>query len=166
MPFNKKYFSMKKIVAIIIFACAVAAGSESKAQNLGSNYKTAIGAKGYFGDGSIGGFNIKHFMRNNQALEGGLYFKRNFVMFEGMYEWSGQVQGAQGLHWYTGPGAWLGFYTKGDDNVLFALKGTIGLDYKFTGAPIDIAFDVNPTFTLAPDSDFNFYAGIAFRFAL
>ena len=157
---------MKKIIAIFIFACAVAVSNQSQAQNMGSNYKTAIGAKGYFGDGSIGGINIKHFMNNSNALEGGVYFRSNFVLLEGMYEWHGQVAGAQGLHWYTGPGAWLGFVTKGESDVLFALKGTLGLDYKFTGAPINVAFDVNPTFSLTPSTNFDFYAGIAFRFAL
>lgn len=160
------YVSMKKIIAIVLFACAVALSNETKAQNLGSNYKTSIGAKGYFGDGSIGGINIKHFTKANTALEGGLYFRDNFILLEGMYEWNGNIEGAPGLKWYTGPGAWLGFFTKGPDDVLFALKGTLGIDYKFNGAPINVAFDINPTFSLTPSTNFDFYAGIAFRFAL
>ncbi|MEX6687028.1 hypothetical protein QTN47_05960 [Danxiaibacter flavus] len=165
---------MKKILFVALIL--VAGISVANAQNMSSSYKTALGAKGYFGDGSIGGFNVKHFFNSTNALEGSLLFRSHFVAFEGIYEWHGPINGAKGLKWYVGPGAQLGFYTGDhdhdynndhhDDNVLFALKGTVGLDYKFTGAPIDIAFDVNPTFNLTPNTDFNFYAGLAFRFAL
>lgn len=157
---------MKKIILILMLTCgAMALSKQSQAQTLGSDYKTSFGFKGYFGDGSIGGLNIKHFIRSDRALEGGIYFKNHFVMLEGMYEWHGDIQGAPGLKWYTGPGVNLGFVTEGDNDVLLNLKGTIGIDYKFNGAPIDVALDLNPTFTLTPDTDFNFFAGVAFRFA-
>lgn len=136
------------------------------AQNNSSEYRTAIGVKGYFSNGSIGGFNIKHFTKGNTALEGSLLFRNGFLAIEGIYEWHGNIKNASGLKWYVGPGAMLGFYTGGASSTLVAVKGTIGLDYKFKGAPIDIALDVNPAFNLAPVTDFDFYAGLAFRFAL
>ncbi len=158
---------MKKVFAILLLTCVMMGAKQANAQNMGSSYKTAIGAKGYFGDGSIGGINIKHFFTGATALEGSLLFKSHFVAIEGLYEWHGNITGASGLKWYVGPGGYLGFINGTNDNkAVFALRGTLGLDYKFTGAPIDIAFDVNPTFQLTPDTDFNFYAGIAFRFAL
>lgn len=157
---------MKKIVVILLFVCgALAVSNQSKAQSTGSTYKTAVGFKGYFGDGSIGGINIKHFMSSDRAVEGGLYFKSHFVMLEGLYEWHGNIEGAQGLKWYVGPGAQLGFYSgPGDNDAMLALKGTLGLNYKITGAPIDVALDIDPTFRLTQGSDFNLNAGIAFRF--
>jgi len=156
---------MKRIFILSLFVVGFAVASQ--AQNMGSSYSTSLGAKGYFGNGSIGGINVKHFFNSANALEGSLLFKSHFVAFEGIYEWHGNIANAAGLKWYVGPGAMLGFYTgEGDNDAMFALKGTVGLDYKFTGAPINIAFDVNPTFRLTPDSDFDFYAGIAFRFAL
>ncbi len=150
---------------------------KAQAQNMGSSYKTALGAKGYFGDGSIGGINVKHFFNPAGALEASLLFRSHYVALEGIYEWHGPIQGARGLKWYVGPGAELGVRSHGhhprnddrhDDHndAVFSMKGVIGLDYKFTGAPINIAFDVNPTFRLTPNTDFNFYAGMAFRFAL
>lgn len=47
----------------------------------------------------------------------------------------------------------------------FGLRTTLGLDYKISGAPIDLAFDIDPTFTLAPTTSFDFAGGLAFRFA-
>lgn len=158
---------MKKIVLILMLTCgALALSNDTKAQATGSSYKTSFGFKGYFGDGSIGGLNVKHFMRNSNALEGGIFFRNHFVMLEGLYEWHGDIQGAPGLKWYTGPGANLGFYTgPGDNDAAFAIKGTLGLDYKINGAPINVALDLNPTFWLTQGSNFDLYAGIAFRFA-
>jgi len=164
---------MRKIIVILLLTLCIEGAQKVNAQNLGSNYKTSLGAKGYFGDGSIGGINLKHFFTRYDAMEASLLFKHNYVAIEGIYEWHGPITGARGLKWYVGPGAQLGFLShrhKHDDNddhtdAVFALKGTLGLDYKFTGAPINIAFDVNPTFRLTPDTDFNFYAGMAFRFA-
>lgn len=152
---------MKKILLVVLLTTGLYA--VSNAQNMSSNYKTAIGAKGYFGDGSIGGFNVKHFIQANVALEGSLLFRNKLVLIEGLYEWHGDISGANGLQWYVGPGAWIG---SAANNFVFAGRGTLGLDYKFTGAPICVAFDVNPTLTFAPDTDFSFFAGVAFRFAL
>lgn len=161
---------MKKILAILLLTCVMMGAKQANAQNMGSSYKTSLGVKGYFGDGSIGGINVKHFFNSASALEGSLLFKSHFVAIEGLYEWHGNITGAPGLKWYVGPGGYLGFingnHHDDNDDVVFALRGTVGLDYKFTGAPINIAFDVNPTFQLTPDTNFDFYAGIAFRFAL
>ncbi len=158
-----KTLLMKRIVLLLAVAFV---SFNAVAQNTSSSYKTSIGAKGYFANGSIGGINVKHFLKSNTALEGSLLFKDKFFALEGIYEWHGDINGARGLHWYVGPGAMLGFVSGGGNNsTLFGLKGTVGLDYKFTGAPINIAFDVNPTFTFAPASDFDFMAGLAFRFA-
>ncbi len=159
---------MKKIILITLLS--VGTFFAANAQSMGSGYKTSLGAKGYFGDGSIGGINIKHFLNNNNALEGSLLFRNGFFALEGLYEWHGPIQNAEGLQWYVGPGAMLGFYNNNnrfnnDDDAYFALKGIIGLDYKFSGAPINIALDVNPTFSLTPGTNFDFYAGLAFRFA-
>jgi hypothetical protein len=158
---------MKKIFLAACIVIASFSFQQLNAQTLGSSYKTAIGAKGYFGDGSIGGFNIKHFLTASNALEGSLLFKKHIFAVEGVYEWHGPIAGAPGLKWYVGPGAQLGFYDRDyyNDATYFAVKGALGLDIKFRGAPINMAFDINPVFTLTPDTDFNFNAGLAFRFA-
>lgn len=152
---------MKRIILVVLLTTGFFA--VSNAQNMSSSYRTSLGAKGYFGDGSIGGFNVKHFLNGNSAVEGSLLFRNKVFLIEGLYEWHGAISGAQGLKWYVGPGAWIG---SSFNNFVFAGRGTLGLDYKFNGAPINVAFDLNPTLTFTPDVDFSFFAGIAFRFAL
>lgn len=156
---------MKKIVLSVLLLTGIYA--VSNAQSLGSSYKTAVGGKFYFGDGTLGGINIKHFTNNHSALEGSLLFGSGAVGVEGLYEWHGDIPSAAGLQYYIGGGGLLLFSTtKGsDDKVGFGLRGTIGLDYKFSGAPVDVAFGLDPVFQLAPGTDFNFAAGLAFRFA-
>ncbi len=160
---------MKKTLLFFFLVTAlVTLSSSAFSQNMSSSYRTSVGAKGYFGNGSIAGINIKHFLKGSSALEGSLLFRNGFVGFEGVYEWHGDISGADGLKWYVGPGAWLGFYNNrggGNSSAMFALKGAVGLDYKFSGAPINVAFDLNPTFSLTPVTDFDFFAGFAFRFA-
>lgn len=163
----KQNVSMKKLcVSLVICMVIAAANNRAEAQSFGSSYKTSLGVKGYFGDGSIGGLNLKHFLNSGGAIEASLLFKDGFFALEGIYEWHGNINGARGLQWYVGPGAMLGVFNdrNDDDDLLLAVKGTLGLDYKFTGAPINIAFDVNPTFVLTPNTDFDFNAGLAFRF--
>jgi hypothetical protein len=159
---------MKRIIVslVLIMACYTA----SNAQNLTSGYNTSLGVKGYFGDGSVGGINVKHFFNNTNAIEASLLFREHFVAVESIYEWHGPINGAQGLKWYAGPGVMLGSYSGNEldhteSDAYFALKGGVGLDYKFTGAPINVAFDLNPTFTLTQGSSFDLFVGIAFRFA-
>ncbi|MDZ7646148.1 MAG: hypothetical protein U5K54_02610 [Cytophagales bacterium] len=52
---------------------AVFAIVPAKAQELGSDYRTALGAKVW---GNGGGISLKHFVGNNNALEGIGYFWR------------------------------------------------------------------------------------------
>jgi hypothetical protein len=159
---------MKRISFIASLIILLFTSQGVTAQSTGSTYRTALGAKVYFGEGTIGGINIKHFLNSHGAIEGSLLFQKGAIGFEGQYDWHGDIVGATGLKWYVGGGGLLAFSTRDntDNDVLFALKGALGLDYKFTGAPINISLDVNPIFVLTPDTDFDFWAGLAFRFTL
>lgn len=158
---------MKKttIIAVAVI-CLLTLTQTAYSQSTGSTYRTALGAKAYFGDGTTGGINLKHFLNSKGALEASLLFERGHLGVEGLYDWHGDINGAAGLKWYVGGGGLLFFPTDDDygDDVMFALRGTLGLDYKFTGAPINVSFDLNPVFALTPDTDFDFWAGLAFRF--
>lgn len=158
---------MKKATLIAVaMICLLTLTQTVFSQSTGSTYRTALGAKAYFGDGTTGGINLKHFLNSKGALEASLLFERGHLGVEGLYDWHGDINGAAGLKWYVGGGGLLFFPTDDDygDDVLFALRGTLGLDYKFTGAPINVSFDLNPVFALTPDTDFDFWAGLAFRF--
>jgi hypothetical protein len=72
---------MKK-VSLLFLACIGLAITTVNAQT----YQTALGAKFYTGDGSIGGINVRHSTAANTALEGSLLFFSGGVGLEGLYE--------------------------------------------------------------------------------
>lgn len=154
-------------ILILIGITSFALAMQAQAQKIGSNYRTAVGAKIYFGDGTTGGINIKHFLNKTAALEGSLLFFDGAMGIEGLYEYHADIAGARGLKWYAGAGGIIAFATEkyARDDVALSLRGTLGLDYKISGAPINLAFDIDPTFNLAPATSFDFVSGLAFRFA-
>ena len=136
--------------AIVLF---MSAGS-ALAQNKSSNYKTALGVKFY-----PGAITIKHFVKPNAALEGLLYLYNHGTRVTGLYEFHFDIPNASGLQWYVGPGAHIGFYnTKyfgGGTSV--GIDGVIGLDYKFSGVPINLSLDWQPSFEFG--NNFNGFGG-------
>ncbi len=130
-------------------------------------YKTAIGAKFYTGDGSIGGINIRYSTAQHTALEGSLLFFSGGIGIEGLYQYQGDIAGAEGLQYFVGGGGLLGFGTgHNNSSALFALRLTGGVDYKFADAPIDISLGFDPFFYLAPSTGSNLALGIGLRYVL
>ena len=160
---------MKKVLFItIVLAGLLTTGSRTMAQSMGSSYRTALGVKFW-----PGGITIKHFIRDNRAIEGIGYFWQHGFRFTGLYEIHGDFNGAPGLKWYVGPGAHIGAYNevwyRGDhryDNgdISFGLDGVLGLDYKINGAPINLSLDFQPSFELANGPYFSGWGGLAIRF--
>ena len=161
---------MKKVsVLLFAFICLAAAGVNAQ------TYRTALGAKFYAGDGSVGGINIRHATAPHTALEGSLLFFNGAIGIEGLYEYQGPVNGAPGLQYFVGGGGMLslgngrkyGRYGRYDnDNTAFALRLTGGLDYKFPGAPINISLGLDPFFYLAPSTGSNLALGIGMRYVI
>ena len=138
---------MKKIFMSLVVMVTLATVTV-KAQNLSSGYNTALGLK-LWGDG--GGISLKHFVGNNNALEGVGYFWKGGTRLTGLYEFHYNIEGAPGLKWYIGPGAHIGLYNQyyydkyyndgRTSGSYFGLDGVLGLDYKFNGAPINLSLD-------------------------
>lgn len=153
---------MKKVFLFSVLLFSVIAVF-SQNINTGSTYKTAVGVKIY-----PGAITAKHFISNNAAIEGIGYFYNGFRL-TGLYELHGNINGLEGLKWYIGPGAHLGFDNANNNNsnngIAVGVDGIIGLDYKITGAPINISFDWQPSFNFISDAYFKGYGGLAFRFA-
>ena len=145
------------ILAFIFLGTAVV-----KAQD----YQTAVGAKFYTGDGSIGGINIRHFTTSNTVLEGSLLFFSGGIGIEGLYQYQAPISGAQGLNYFVGGGGMLGFGTGRNSETSFALRLTGGLDYKFSDAPIDVSLGFDPFFYLAPSTGSNLALGIGLRYVI
>ncbi|HRN72231.1 MAG TPA: hypothetical protein PLM81_03820 [Ginsengibacter sp.] len=151
---------MKKISILLVSMFCLAAGTV-KAQD----YQTAIGAKFYLGDGTLGGFNIKHSLAEKSAIEGSLLFASGAVGLEGLYEFQGPIPGAAGLQYFVGGGGLLAFGT-GGGSTSFGLRLTGGAEYTFSGAPINISLGLDPTFYLAPSTGTNLALGLGIRYVL
>ena len=146
---------MRKVVLstfVLIFTIS-AVQAQSKSAN-SSSYTTALGVKVWDG----GGITLKHFFNDRNAGELIGYFWRNGVRFTGLYEIHGDFADARGLKWYIGPGAHIGFYnTKYGDGSFAGIDGVLGLDYKFSGAPINMSIDWQPSFEFGDGR--GFYGG-------
>ncbi|MEO6949212.1 MAG: hypothetical protein ABI123_06260 [Ginsengibacter sp.] len=154
---------MKK-VTFLLFALICTAAIGVNAQT----YNTAIGAKFYTGNGSVGGINIKHSLSSDKALEGSLLFYNGGIGVEGLYEFQGAIRPVEGLSYYVGGGGLLG---SGGGNgkkssLLFALRLTGGVDYKFADAPISVSLGFDPFFYLSPSTGSNLALGIGLRYVL
>ncbi len=150
---------------VIVLAAALFFVITSQAQSRSTNsssYKTALGVKVWDG----GGISLKHFFTGNNAGELIGYFWSRGARFTGLYEIHGDITGAQGLKWYIGPGAHIGFYnTKYGDGAFAGIDGVLGLDYKFRGAPINMSIDWQPSFEFGDNRGFvGSWGGLGIRY--
>jgi hypothetical protein len=164
---------MKKLTLLLLTIGFIGLSNyEAKAQALGTNYQNAIGGR----FGVANGITFKHFMNERDALDFILNFrakKHKYSSFRlvGLYEIHNPIVNAPGLQWYYGIGGGIGSYTYKDDsnrdsNVYLSVDGVLGLDYKFNGAPINIALDWKPSFDISPDQGLDFEGvGLSIRFA-
>lgn len=158
---------MKK--GIVLCIIGLFAMSATYSQALGSDYRTAVGVKIW-----PGAITVKHFIKNDVALEGLASFWNYGFRFTGLYEYHGDINGAPGLKWYIGPGAHLGFYDDDwkhrypdrDESIDLGVDGVLGLDYKINGAPINLSLDWQPSFTIISHTDFRSWGGLGVRFAI
>lgn len=130
---------MKKITLLIVFATVLFAGTVSAQSysNGGPDYTTAIGIRlGY-----PYGLTVKHFISSRGALEGILGAGYGFNI-TGLYEYHGDISGANGLRWFAGGG--LSFYSWRNYGASIGIAGVLGLDYKIPSAPIDLSLDWMP----------------------
>jgi hypothetical protein len=153
-----------KRVLLLVAALAFLSTSETKAQD----YKHALGGR----FGTANGLTFKTFVSGNRAWDLILNFRdnRNYSSFRftGLYEIHNPINGAPGLNWYYGVGGTVGtFKWKDDDdnNVYLSADGVLGLDYKFNGAPINLALDWKPAIELTPNTEFDAEGvGLSVRF--
>lgn len=153
---------MKKLILTLFSATIFLAASAQNSTAEGPDYKTAIGAKLWTG----GGISVKTFIKDNNALEFIGYFDRYGTRITGLYEIHGNLSSEGALKWYVGPGAHVGLY-KGITAV--GIDGVVGVDYKFTNMPLNLALDWQPSFELGSGTRNGFngnWGGFAIRFTL
>jgi len=159
---------MKKILVTLCVLFSVAA-AHSQEMNMSDGYKTAVGVKVY-----PGALTVKHFLSPGVAIEGLGYFWQYGTRVTGLYELNANINGVDGLKWYIGAGAHAGFYNPSwtrdypsrTGGIDIGVDGILGLDYKITGAPLDISFDWQPSFNVGGYTYFEGgWGGLALRFA-
>ena len=158
---------MKKSILFLAFVLTMATGASAQGA---ADYRTAIGVKFY-----PGAITLKHFVSEKAAVEGLGYFFNNGFRITGLYEFHFDIADVNGLKWYVGPGAHLGFYNTryknnnniSDGGVAIGIDGIIGLDYKVPSAPINLSLDFQPSIEFG---DYNGYGGswggIAIRYVI
>ena len=153
---------MKRILVLLVF---ITVSTFSYSQN----YKTAIGIKGgYPGYGSLNG---KHFLNSKTAIEGSIGGGTNTLWLQGLYELNFSLE--QGLNWYAGGGANVGFYSfkntitnERTSNMILGLNGIVGIEYTFEDFPLNVALDTGPNLRIINSFGFGWGAGIAVRYAI
>ena len=153
---------MRKIIVLVSALLIVSFSKAQKRNTDGQSYQTALGVKVWDG----GGISFKHFVNGNNALEFIGYFWNRGTRITGLYEIHGPIKDAEGLKWYIGPGAHIGFYNSKYGNGSFiGVDGVLGLDYKFNGAPINISLDWQPSFEFGDNRGFaGSWGGLGIRF--
>ena len=153
---------MKKslcIVAAFFITCAAFAQSDC-------DYKHALGLK------FPGGLSVtyKIFVSQTNNIEAQAMFWNKGFRAVGLYEFNFAINGADGLHWFVGPGAHIGFwktqYQKDyNSSADFGVDGIIGLDYKFKDLPINASLDWEPSIVFAGSNGFTpAYGGLGIRY--
>jgi hypothetical protein len=147
-------------------------------------YKTGIGIR--LG-GISSGITVKHFIGSNSAIEGIASFGRHSFLITGLYEKHQAFPKAEGLSWFYGFGAHVGFFNNDygyhyfyykshgdkihidefyDNRVSFGGDLIIGIEYKFKDAPVDIGLDIKPFVDLVPGVYGYWEGAFSFRFTL
>lgn len=148
---------MKTLKSILIALFAIA--------TLSTQAQSAIGLR--FNGGNISGADISYQMgmgdANRLQLDLGLGMGSDYFAFglTGTYQWVFPFADAEGLQWFVGPGARLGFWdynpegSDNDDNgINIGIGGIIGMDYTFSEVPIQLSLDTRPMFNLLGSDDY------------
>lgn len=91
----------------------------------------------------------KYFVTETSAVEGIISFGSRFGV-GALLELHRPLK-AQGLNWYWGGGAYVGF---GDDDTYLGPTGVLGLDYKFPSIPLNLSLDWKPELDIIPSIRF------------
>jgi hypothetical protein len=160
---------MHKLFIVLALFCIYTTSLHAQKSAMGSTYKSAIGLKYY--PGSI---TAKTFIQPDRGVEGLISFWDYGTRFIGLYEFYGDVNGIEGLKWYVGPGAHIGFwndkwnekYPEREGGFMFGIDGVIGIDYKINKAPINVSLDWQPSLNFVGYNYFEGgWGGVAIRYA-
>ena len=172
---------MKRIA--LFFVAMVSISATLKAQD-GSNYKSAIGGRLGTTYYDVLSFSYKNFISKQGALEFNAgfgakkydhsdgHYNATTLSFALTYQHHFDIKPVEGLRWFIGGGATIfNTFSDGDeyDGFGFGIYPTGGIDYKFSGIPLNLTADVRPTIHVVGPGYYNsFYSnfGLAVRYTL
>lgn len=125
-----------------------------------SGYKTSLGVRLSSSNAMVNNsVSIKHFINDKMAVEG-LFSFGDPLAFGALLELHKPLA-SEGLSWFYGGGAYLGFVKKVNVNTQktttdpnFGAMGVIGLDYKFSNIPLNLSLDWKPELNIVSDINF------------
>ncbi len=97
------------------------------------------------------GFTYRYFLNEQSAIEGILNLRSNAIGVGALYERFNPIQAVEGLQWFYGAGAYVGF--EGNNNL--GVTGIAGMDYTFKEVPVNLSVDWKP--------ELNIINNVAFR---
>ncbi len=120
-------------------------------------YENAIGLRGGFHSG----ITFKHFIDDNKALEAIVDSRWRGFEVVGLLEFQNEITDVEGISWYYGFGAHIGFYDdkyvgwgESTSYMVIGPDGILGIEYAIPSIPIAISLDWKPSFNLIGYSHF------------
>jgi len=138
---------MRSIILLLVFLTISGLYNRLSAQD----YKLAIGLRFSTAAPTLNnGISVKYFIDSSNAVEGLLSFGSR-VGIGGLYEKYQLIGGTPAFTWFYGGGAYVGFE---NGQTWFGPTGVVGLDYKFSSAPVDLSLDWKPELDIVPSINF------------
>ncbi len=143
----------KLTIVVVALFFGLLSYNEVKAQT----YATAAGLR----LGVSTGVTVKHFIKDDLALEGILHSKWRGLLITGLLEVHKDIREVRGLRWFYGGGAHIGSWNYRNRTPLeyrgrtvVGIDGIIGLDYMFDDLPLNLSLDYKPAFNLINSGGF------------
>lgn len=167
------------LLRILTFSLLTLSATVASAQG----YKTGVGLRL---SGWNSGITLKQSVGGNSAIEGIVALQYNSIILTALYEKHTPFPSAEGLTWFFGGGAHVGFYNDGYDYYYFNYRGNkvyvdkdngssstgfgadfiIGLAYKFKKAPVELSVDAKPFVDFVDGINSNWDGALSVRFTL
>ncbi|WP_036155766.1 hypothetical protein [Maribacter forsetii] len=130
---------MKKLLFLVV---AIILGSN--VSNAQSDYTFAAGlGLDLFSGVTLVGPSAKYFFAEEHAGQAEIMFESGLTTITALYEYHGDISGADGLQWFAGAGPSFLLFGNGIGTEV-ALRPVVGLDYKIDGVPLAFSFDWRP----------------------
>ena len=153
---------MKKLLLAIIVSATI--GTNQLAAQADYEFAAGLGLD-IFSGATLVGPSAKYFFAGEHAGQVDLLFESNLTVIQGLYEYHGDISGAEGLNWYAGGGPSLFFFGNGFGSEV-ALRALVGLEYKINGVPLAFTFDWRPLIGLGDLGSEAGAFGLGFRYVI